>query len=40
MTASAVGYSQAREWVKVMLGRTHATVVHTIAWAVLCLLVA
>ena len=23
-----------------MLGRTHATVVHTIAWAVLCLLVA
>src|SRR5215472_4047080 len=40
MTASAVGYLQVREWVKVMLGRTHATVVHTIAWAVLCLLVA
>ena len=40
MTASAVGYSQVREWVKVMLGRTHTTVVHTIAWAVLCLLVA
>jgi DDE family transposase len=40
MTASAVGYPQVREWVKVMLGRTHATVVHTIAWAVLCLLVA
>src|SRR5215831_12984731 len=39
MTASAVGYPQVREWVKVMLGRTHATVVHTIAWAVLCLLV-
>jgi Transposase DDE domain len=39
MTASAVGYSQVREWVKVLLGRTHATVVHTIAWAVLCLLV-
>jgi hypothetical protein len=40
MTASAVGYPQVREWVKVMLGRTHATVVHTIAWAVLCVLVA
>jgi Transposase DDE domain len=40
MTASAVGYPQVREWVKAMLGRTHATVVHTIAWAVLCLLVA
>jgi Transposase DDE domain len=40
MTASAVGYPQVRAWVKAMLGRTHATVVHTIAWAVLCLLVA
>jgi hypothetical protein len=40
MTVSAVGYPQVREWVKVMLGRTHATVVHTIAWAVLCVLVA
>ena len=40
MTASAVGYLQVRAWVKAMLGRTHATVVHTIAWAVLCLLVA
>jgi Transposase DDE domain len=40
MTASVVGYPQVREWVKTMLGRTHATVVHTIAWAVLCLLVA
>ena len=40
MTASAVGYPQVRAWVKAMLGRTHATVVHTMAWAVLCLLVA
>ena len=40
MTASAVGYPQARAWVKAMLGRTHATVVHTMAWAVLCVLVA
>ena len=40
MTASAVGYPQVHAWVKTMLGRTHATVIHTIAWAVLCLLVA
>jgi Transposase DDE domain len=40
MTTSAVGYPQVRAWVKAMLGRTHATVVHTMAWAVLCLLVA
>ena len=40
MTASAVGYPQVCAWVKAMLGRTHATVVHTMAWAVLCVLVA
>src|SRR2546428_441532 len=40
MTASAVGYPQVREWVKARLGRTHATVVHTMAWAVLCVLLA
>jgi hypothetical protein len=40
MTASAVGYLQVHAWVKAMLGRTHTTVVYTIAWAVLCLLVA
>src|SRR6266446_1278071 len=40
MTASAVGYPQVREWVKARLGRTHATVVQTVAWAVLCLLLA
>ena len=40
MTASAVGYPQVRAWVKAMRGRTHATVVHTMAWAVLWLLVA
>ena len=39
-TASAVGYPQGRAWVKAMLGRTHATVVHPMAWAVLCVLVA
>ena len=40
MTASAVGYPQVRAWVKTRLGRTHATVVHPMAWAVLCLLLA
>ena len=37
MTDSAVGYEQARAWVEVMLGRTHATVVRTTAWIVLCI---
>src|SRR5262245_66346150 len=40
MTASAVGYEQVRVWVEVMLGQTHATVVRTTAWIVLCVLVA
>jgi hypothetical protein len=40
MTASAVGYDRVHEWVKVMLDRTHATVVRTIAWAVLGVLLA
>jgi DDE family transposase len=40
MTASAVGYEHVQAWVKTMLGKTHATVVQTIAWAVLCVLVA
>jgi hypothetical protein len=40
MTASAVGYAHVQEWVKAMLGRTHATVIHTVAWAVLCVLLA
>ena len=40
MTASAVGYEHVQEWVKTMAGKTHATVVQTIAWAVLCVLVA
>src|SRR4029450_9937794 len=40
MTASEVGYDRVHEWVKVMLDRTHATVVQTIAWAVLGVLLA
>jgi IS1 transposase len=40
MTASAVGYDRVHAWVKVMLGRTHTTVARTVAWAVLCILLA
>jgi hypothetical protein len=40
MTASAVGYEQVRAWVEVRLGTTHATVVRTTAWIVLCVLMA
>jgi hypothetical protein len=39
MTAS-VGYEQVRAWVEVMRGQTHATVVRTTAWTVLCVLMA
>src|SRR5262245_22669615 len=35
MTATEIGYEQVRAWVKMRLQRTHATVVHTLAWAVL-----
>jgi hypothetical protein len=40
MTTAQVGYAPVHRWVKAVLGRTHTTVVITIAWAVLCLLVA
>jgi hypothetical protein len=40
MTTSAGGYKWVQEWVKAMLGRTHATGGRTIAWGVLCVLVA
>jgi Transposase DDE domain len=40
MTATDVGYERVRAWVKVQLKQTHATVVQTLAWAVLCVLVA
>jgi len=40
MTATEVGYEQVRAWVKARVKQTHATVVQTIAWAVLCVLVA
>lgn len=40
MTAREVGYSPVHQWVKGVVGRTHTTVVATLAWAVVCLLVA
>ena len=40
MTTAQVGYVPVHRWVKDVLGRTHTTVVVTVAWAVLCLLVA
>jgi hypothetical protein len=40
MTTAQVGDAPVQRWVKSVLGRTHTTVVLTVAWAVLCLLVA
>jgi hypothetical protein len=40
MTTASVGYESVHCWVKHMLGSAHATVVGTVTWAVLCLLVA
>ncbi len=40
MTASAIGYSKVLGWVNSRLVGTHLTVVRTVAWALLCILVA
>ena len=40
MTTAQVGYEPVYRWVKQVLGQTHTTVIVTVAWAVLCLLVA
>ena len=40
MTTAQVGYTPVYRWVKQVLGDTHTTVVATVAWAVLCLLLA
>jgi Transposase DDE domain len=40
MTTAQVGYAHVHRWVKHVLGSTHTTIVVTVAWAVLCLLVA
>jgi hypothetical protein len=40
MTTAQGGYAPVHQWVKHVLGSMHTTVVGTVAWAVLCLLVA
>jgi hypothetical protein len=40
MMTAQVGYAHVHRWVKHVLGSTHTTTVVTVAWAVLCLLVA
>jgi Transposase DDE domain len=40
MTTAQVRYAPIHRWVKQVLGQTHTTVIVTVAWAVLCLLVA
>jgi hypothetical protein len=40
MTASDVGYDHIHAWIKSILGPVHATVRATMAWALLCLLLA
>src|ERR1044071_6658919 len=40
LTATEVGYERVQGWVKARLQQTHATVVQTITWAVLCVVVA
>jgi len=40
MTTAAVGYEPVYAWVKQVVGQTHRTVGRTVAWAVLCIVVA
>src|SRR5688500_10453650 len=40
MTTAQGGYTRVHRWVKQVLSKTHTTVIMTVAWAVLCLLVA
>lgn len=40
MTASAIGYDHIETWIKGYVGPIHRTVLHTITWIVLCVLVA
>jgi hypothetical protein len=40
MTASGIGYGKVASWVKSDLGGTHRTVLGTVGWVILCLLVA
>lgn len=40
MTASQIGYGNVQAWVKSYLNGTHRTVLSTVAWVILCVLVA
>lgn len=40
MTASQIGYGKVQAWVKSYLNGTHCTVLNSVAWVILCLLVA
>ena len=40
MTASTIGYDKVLRWVNTRLNGTHITVIQTIAWVVLCIIVA
>jgi hypothetical protein len=40
MPTVQVGYAPVHRWGKQVLGKTHTTIIVTVAWAVLCLLVA
>lgn len=40
MTASQIGYGNVQTWVKSYLNGTHRTVLQTVAWVILCVLVA
>ena len=40
MTASQIGYEHIKAWVKPYLGECHRTVLGTVVWIIVCLLVA
>src|SRR3990170_3693512 len=40
MTASSIGYDRVLRWVNTRLVGTHVTVIRTVAWVVLCIIVA
>lgn len=40
MTASQIGYEHVKAWVKPYLGESHRTVLGTVVWIIVCLLVA
>src|SRR3990172_4227926 len=40
MTASSIGYGKVLRWVNTRLVGTHVTVIRTVAWVILCIIVA